>query len=186
MSRFFNKVFHSYCEDLARDARGRDLSVPVSSQVGSADLVRRRGAANLEEAFVGVEELLKRIPRGTQLRICTFVGRKSGSGFDLDVRTEVPEFRVNGTGNYIGFCDSGGAETTRDTSVVPDGSTVQRLSVVRSGSTVQFFRNGAQVGADVTTNITGSTLIGVCGIRTLTTAAKTLYFSDFLGMGGAS
>ncbi len=51
----------------------------------------------LEEAFIGIEELLKRMPAGTQLRIGTFVGGKAGGGgFALDVRTLVPEFRVKG------------------------------------------------------------------------------------------
>ncbi len=51
----------------------------------------------LEEAFIGIEELLKRVPPGTQLRIGTFVGSKPGGGnFALDVRTLVPEFRVLG------------------------------------------------------------------------------------------
>jgi hypothetical protein len=51
----------------------------------------------LEEAFIGVEELLNRVPPGTQLRIGTFVGSKPGGGaFAVDVRTLVPEFRVKG------------------------------------------------------------------------------------------
>ena len=114
-----------------------------------------------------------------------FLGATSGSDF-LDTTANLIGFRVSGTGNYIGVCDSGGVETTRDTSVVPDGSTVQRLTIRRVGSTVQFFRNGAQVGADVTSNLTASALITVCGVQSTTAATKSMHFADFNGMVAAS
>jgi hypothetical protein len=74
-------------------------------------------------------------------------------------------FRVNGTGNLIGVSDSGGTETTRDTSAT--GATEQSLRIeVRSGGTiVRFYKNGTQVGADVTTNIPTGVGYLVCGIR---------------------
>lgn len=114
-----------------------------------------------------------------------FMGASAGSDF-LDTNANLMGFRVNGTGNYIGVCDSGGTETTRDTSVVPDGSTFQRLTVRRSGSTVQFFRNGAQVGADVTSNLTSSNMIAMLGIQTTTSASKNVSYFDFNGMVAAA
>lgn len=90
--------------------------------------------------------------------------------------------RVNGTGNYFGVSDSGGTETTRDTSVLPDGSTKQRFTVRKaSNSLVQFFRNNSQIGADVTTNIPTTLMFAVCGIETLTNATKVFAFGDFQG-----
>jgi len=73
-------------------------------------------------------------------------------------------WRVVGTGNLIGFVDNGGTETTVDSSVSPSGQ-VHNLKVVISagGGTVKFFRNGSQVGSDVTTNIPSSTSMMIMG-----------------------
>ena len=75
---------------------------------------------------------------------------------------------VNGTmgwrmapgGYYIGFVDEGGTETTRDSGTA-GGATERtlRIEISGGGTTVKFFFNDSQVGADVTTNIpTGTSL----------------------------
>ena len=67
-------------------------------------------------------------------------------------------WRMVGTGNLIGYVDNAGTETTVDSSVAPTGE-IHNLKIVISGggTTVKFFRNGSQVGSDVTTNIPSST-----------------------------
>ena len=76
-------------------------------------------------------------------------------------------WRVAGTGTIVGVCDNAATETTRDTSVTPNGSTVHTLRIeVRSGGTiVRFYRNNVQVGADVTTNINTAAMMLAAGVR---------------------
>lgn len=92
-----------------------------------------------------------------------FVGFKATRSFADE--NNVIAFRVTGTGNVIGVCDSGGTETTRDTSA--NGATEMTLRIeVRSGGTiVRFYKNGSQVGADVTTNIPTAALVNMIGLR---------------------
>lgn len=81
--------------------------------------------------------------------------------------------------NLFGICDSGGTETSRDTSFQPDGATEKRLRILVSGggATVQFFMDGAQVGADVTSSIPSATGLMV-GIGVYTNS-NTEYVSDW-------
>lgn len=93
-------------------------------------------------------------------------------------------FRVVGTGNIIGVCDSSGSETTRDSGVTPDGTTecTLRIEVRNNGTIVRFYRNNVQIGADVTTNITTSTSVKVmCGIRNNTTTNVAMTTYDLYG-----
>ena len=87
-----------------------------------------------------------------------------------------------GTGNFIGVSDSGGTETTRDSSTTPDGSTVValRTKISSNGATIQFFLNGTQVGANVTTNIPTAELWASLGIRTTTTARRSFDFANLV------
>lgn len=74
-------------------------------------------------------------------------------------------FRVSGTGNVIGVCDSGGSETTRDSGANGNSEMVLRIEVRSAGTIVRFYKNGSQIGADVTTNIPTGSLTAILGIR---------------------
>jgi len=104
-------------------------------------------------------------------------GRTSGNFGD---QNNIVGFRVLTSGSIVGVCDSGGTETTRDTSVTPDGATVITLRVeVRSGGTVvRFYKDNVQVGADVTTNIPSGALIMAEGLENATTADKVMRTID--------
>jgi hypothetical protein len=94
---------------------------------------------------------------------------------------DIITFRTLASGTIIGVCDSGGTETTRDTSQTPDGSTEHRLRVLvhTGGTVVEFYRNGTQVGADVTTNITADTAeVAGVGMRSAGATAHDSLFSD--------
>ena len=88
------------------------------------------------------------------------IGAKTTAADWVD-ENNIIAFRVVGTGTIKGICDSASTETERDTTVTPDGSTFHDLLIVVSGggTTVQFYRNGTQVGADVTTNIPSGVLV---------------------------
>ena len=88
-------------------------------------------------------------------------------------------FWVSGTGNVIGKVDSGGTETERDSSATGATECVLEVRVRSAGTIVRFFKDGVQVGADVTTNIpTTATMYAVCGIVNGTTADKVAYVHD--------
>lgn len=74
-------------------------------------------------------------------------------------------FRIAGTGNLIGVCDSGGSETTRDSGANGNSEMVLRIEVRSGGTIVRFYKNGSQIGADVTTNIPTGSLSAIMGIR---------------------
>ena len=62
-------------------------------------------------------------------------------------------------GNIFGFTDSGGTESTVDTGVAADGTTVHtfRMVVSGDGGTVTFYMDNVLVDAPITTNIPTST-----------------------------
>lgn len=74
-------------------------------------------------------------------------------------------FRIAGTGNLIGVCDSGGTETTRDSGANGNSEMLLRIEVRSGGTIVRFYKNGSQIGADVTTNIPTGQLSAILGIR---------------------
>lgn len=94
----------------------------------------------------------------------------------FDDANDMIGFRISGTGTIQGVCDSGGAETTRDTGVTPDGTTecTLRIEISGAGTVVRFFRNNTQIGTDVTTNIPAGTLTAACGVTTSAAASKTI------------
>ena len=91
-----------------------------------------------------------------------FVGFKSRNYAD---ENHIIAFRVSGTGNVIGVCDSGGTETTRDTGANGATELLLRIEVRSGGTIVRFYKNNSQVGADVTTNIPTGSLNAVIGLR---------------------
>ena len=79
-------------------------------------------------------------------------------------------FRVLGTGNVVGVVDSAGTETTRDTSATGATEMTLRIEVRSGGTIVRFYKNNAQIGADVTTNIpTTNSMRIACGVQTSST-----------------
>lgn len=108
-----------------------------------------------------------------------FVGFKTSADFTDE--NGIIAFRVSGTGNVFGVCDSGGTETTRDTGATGATEMTLRIEIRSGGSLVRFFKNNAQVGADVTTNIPTGLLITDVGILNSTTANKTMYTADCFG-----
>lgn len=111
-----------------------------------------------------------------------FIGANH-TAIDFQDGNNIIGFRIAATGTIQGVCDNAGTETTRDSGITPDGATQHTLRIeVRSGGTiVRFYIDNAQIGADVTTNISASALYASCGIVTLTTAAKVMYTADWGG-----
>lgn len=107
------------------------------------------------------------------------IGAKTDAGNYADENGLIA-FRVTGTGNIIGVCDSAGVETTRDSGFVPVLTTrrVLRIEVRSGGTIVRFYVDGAQVGADVTTNIPTGQLYLSAGIRNTAAADKVMYLGD--------
>jgi len=91
-------------------------------------------------------------------------------------------FRKITTGNVFAVCDSGGTETTRDTSttgVLQVGYRVEQFW--ESGAKVmRFYAGGSQVGADVTTNTHAASMDWFIGFRSdeTTTNACVMNMSD--------
>ncbi len=91
-------------------------------------------------------------------------------------------FRKITTGNVFAVCDSGGTETTRDTSttgVLQVGYRVEQFW--ESGAKVmRFYAGGSQVGADVTTNTHATSMDWFIGFRSdeTTTNACVMNMSD--------
>jgi hypothetical protein len=108
-----------------------------------------------------------------------FIGRKSTGNFQDN--NDLIAFRVDGTGNVVGVCDNGGTETTRDTGANGATELTLRIEVREGGTVVRFFKNGVQVGADVTTNIPTGALGAACGIANSTTADKRMQTYDLFG-----
>jgi len=94
-------------------------------------------------------------------------------------------FRVTNNGNIIGVADSAGVETTRDSGLAgsADPGTRYVLRIVGAAGTIKFYVNGAQVGADVTTNIpaAGTAPYFVLGLRAGATSAHYLPARDVFG-----
>lgn len=111
-----------------------------------------------------------------------FIGFHAFTGNYVADENNIIGFRVSATGTIVGVCDAAGTETTRDTTVTPDGATECSLRVeVRSGGTiVRFYRNNVQVGADVTTNIPAGTtnMNPAVGIQNSAAASKVMYTYD--------
>lgn len=87
-------------------------------------------------------------------------------------------FRVLTSGNIVGVSDNAGTETTRDTGAVPDGAatlTTLKVMITDGGTIVRFFKDGTQVGANVTTNIPAGQLMPFIGIINATTATKQMH-----------
>jgi hypothetical protein len=101
------------------------------------------------------------------------LGLNAGGGVN-SAGNDIIGIRAVQNGNYIGFTDSGGTETTRDSSQAADGTTHTLRIVISSGGTVvQFFLDNTQIGANVTTNIpSGTNLAVVFGTDTSTSDAS--------------
>src|SRR5690606_16195371 len=97
------------------------------------------------------------IPAGTnQTALFGFI-----RGTSYTDQNDLIAFRVTGAGNVIGVCDSGGTETTRDTGATGATEASYRIEIRENGTIVRFYKDGVQVGADVTTNIPTDTGIRV-------------------------
>lgn len=91
-------------------------------------------------------------------------------------------FRISGTGNLFGVSDSGGTETTRDSSATLATEAALRMTLSAAGTSLSFYKNGAIIGTAVTTNIpTLNTEVITAGISTQVGAAVTLYLADLFG-----
>ena len=108
----------------------------------------------------------------------------TGAGGVFADQNDMIVFRVSGAGNIIGVCDNGGAETTRDSGITPDGATARTLRIeVRSGGTVvRFYVDNAQIGADVTVNIPAvGTHIAGCGITNTDNVDRNFDMAAWIG-----
>lgn len=93
--------------------------------------------------------------------------------------------RTHNTGvaaNWYGICRNGTAETSVDMGIVA-GTNIATLGWIATSTGIQFTKNGRPYGAEVTTNIYGSTRLVslVFGGVTRTTAALNVS-CDFLGL----
>lgn len=104
-----------------------------------------------------------------------FLGAK---GTNFGDANDLIAFRVTNTGNVIGVCDSGGTETPRDSGGTGATEATWRIEVRDGGTIVRFYKNNAQIGADVTTNIPTSSRSLVAGMRTNAAASKTWNCAD--------
>lgn len=112
-----------------------------------------------------------------------FVGQKVITGATFADGSNLIGFRVLTTGNLVGVCDSGGTETTRDTGAVGTTEMTLRIEVRSGGTIVRFYKDGTQVGADVTTNIptpVANTAIAA-GLINNTTTSVTMVTHDLFG-----
>lgn len=109
-----------------------------------------------------------------------FIGCRTTGGTFAD-ENSIIGFRVSGTGNIFGVCDSGGTETTRDAGATGATECTLRIEVRAAGTIVRFYKDNVQIGADVTTNIPTGTLITAAGIVNSTTADKTMFTHDLYG-----
>lgn len=99
--------------------------------------------------------------------VCIFGFKVNGTN-DFSDLDDFVGFRVLSTGgNVFGVCDDGGTETTRDTGIAsgdPAEIHAYEIRINFLATIVQFFVDGVQVGADVTTNIPTGILFPSCGI----------------------
>ncbi len=110
-----------------------------------------------------------------------FFGLKPSANEDFSDVQNIIGFRKINTGNVFGVCDSGGTETTRD-STVAGGVAVWRIDVRSGGTIVRFFRNGTQIGADVTTNVHQGVKYASCGLTcTVGSTQRTITIQDLNG-----
>jgi len=89
--------------------------------------------------------------------------------------------RASGTGNVNGVCDASGTEGTRDYGDAGTSEFTFEIRTREAGTIVQFFRNGVQVGADITSNIPTGTLYPVVGVRGGGAGDASLIVSDMAG-----
>ncbi len=91
--------------------------------------------------------------------------------------------RIVGDGNWFGFVDNGGTETTRDTSNKDTLAHDFVIVVSAAGTIVQLSDNGVQIGANITTNIPADAgHFPLCGINTTAGSNdKRVQMSDFMG-----
>lgn len=108
-----------------------------------------------------------------------FMGLRSTTTDFADENTSLG-WRLVDTGNFIGFTDDGGSETTRDTSNNDTSEHTLRLELSGGGATLKLFFDNAQVGADITTNISSSTSLALaCGVTGGDAADHIFFMSDF-------
>ena len=108
-----------------------------------------------------------------------FIGFSADAALVVAAANNRIGFQIASSGNIIGVSDSGGTETQRDTGAVPSGgTTLVTLKVVISdgGTIVRFYKDGTQVGADVTTNIPSARLWPMVGIANTAAALKYMRF----------
>jgi hypothetical protein len=90
--------------------------------------------------------------------------------------------RVTGTGNIFGYTDNAGTETTRDSSITPDGSTEHtlRIEITGGGTSIAFFVDDTKFLTSITTNIpAGTELFLTCGQDTTSTVDTDAHFMDY-------
>ena len=114
-----------------------------------------------------------------------FLGLKASVTAFSSKENNLVGIRLSGTGNYIGVSDSGGNETTRDTSNNDTSEHTLRIEISGGGTIVRFFFDDSQVGADVTTNIPPRTdLVLACGVTGSDDADHSFFMSDLYAFRG--
>lgn len=94
-------------------------------------------------------------------------------------------WRLSGTGNYIGFTDTTGTETTVDSSNNDTSVHTLRFEISGGGTSVSFFFDNALVGSAVTTNIPSSTSLQLkCGLTGISTPDRFFRVSDVYAFRG--
>lgn len=114
-----------------------------------------------------------------------FMGLKTTSSVFTSAENDLIGWRLSGTGNFIGVSDSGGTESTVDSSNNDTSEHTLRVVISGGGATIKFFFDNAQVGSDVTTNIPGSTTLTLAiGVTGGDAADHSFFMSDFYAFRG--
>lgn len=172
---------------VVEDGTTADLSADVSATDHGSWLLATGATNNEDVGFSGPPlyytsdwTMVARVRIPSAASQSVFIGAKGNANFADE--NNVIGFRISGTGNIIGVCDSGGTETTRDTGATGATECTLRIEVRANGTIVRFYKNNAQIGADVTTNIPTSSALGLrCGIQANTAANKTMFVFDLYG-----
>ena len=93
-------------------------------------------------------------------------------------------WRVVNTGNYIGVCDNGGTESTVDSSNNDTNEHVLEIRISGGGASVGFYFDGTQVGSEVTSNISTTAAIMMCGLTGTDAADHWFFVSDIYAYRG--
>ncbi len=113
-----------------------------------------------------------------------FIGLRSSANTFNDENDSLG-FRLIDTGNYIGFTDDGGAETTRDSSNNDTNEHTLRMEISGGGTSISFYFDDTLLGAVVTTNIpAGTGLYIACGVTGTDAANHDFFTADFYGFRG--